>query len=234
MQNFLSALALLTVLPVPAHQTSALGKALAYFPFVGAVLGAILAAALYFSRAIFPDPVPAALTLALWAILTGALHLEAVADAGDGLLSAVSRERRLEIMHDPRVGAFGVVAVVLVLLIKFSELASLHNYFFLVLAPILGRWAMVFAATFPLARADGMAARFRAGFGRREIFISTLFAAVAAGALGWRGLVAWVAAVLVAFVIARFALTRLGGLTGDVYGAIGEWVETVVLLVAIA
>ena len=184
MNNFFAALALLTIIPVPAHETPALGKALAYFPIVGAILGALLAAAFYFSHAIFPDPVPAALTLTFWAILTGALHLEAVADAGDGLISTVPREKRLEIMRDPRVGAFGVVAVALMLLLKFSALASSPNSFILLLAPILGRWAMTFAATFPLARADGMAARFREGFGRRELFISTLFAAIAAGAFG--------------------------------------------------
>lgn len=235
MNNFFSALALLTTLriPVPVRDTSALGKSLAYFPLVGAILGAFLIAAFYFSHAIFPDPVPAALTLALWAILTGALHLEGVADAGDGLLSSVPREKRLEIMHDPRVGAFGVIAVVLVLLLKFSTLASLHSYFFLGLSPILGRWGMTFAAAFPLARTDGMAARFREGFGQREIFISTLFAAIAAGALGWRGLIAWVAAILVALTMARIAINRLGGLTGDVYGAIGEIIETVVLLMAV-
>ena len=90
---------------------------------------------------------------------------------------------------------------------------------------------MTFAATFPLARADGMAARFREGFGRREIFIGTLITAIAVGAFGWRGLIAWVAAVLVAFAVARIALKRLGGLTGDVYGAVGELVEVAVLLV---
>ena len=226
---FLSALALLSILPVPVRDTPAPGKALAHFPLVGAILGALLTAEFYISHAIFSDPVPAALTLTFWAILTGALHLEAVADAGDGLLSTVRREKRLEIMRDPRIGAFGVIAVALVLLLKFSTLVSLHNYLFLVLAPILGRWAMTFAAAFPSAREDGMAAKFREGFGRREIFISTLFAAVASGAFGWRGLTAWVAATLVALVIARIALTRLGGLTGDVYGAVGELVEVTVL-----
>ncbi len=232
MKNFLSALALLTITPVPAHETNAPGKSLAYFPLIGAILGVILALAFHFLSAIREaSPLAAsALTLTLWAILTGALHLEAVADAGDGFASTVSREKRLEIMRDPRVGAFGVVAVALVLLLKFSALASLRDYFFLVLAPILGRWAMVLAAAFPLARADGMAARFREGFGRREIFIGTLIAALATGAFGWRGIGAWGAAMLVALALARIALNRLGGLTGDVYGAIGELVEVTVLL----
>lgn len=226
----LTALALLTIIPVPAHENTTLGKSLAYFPLVGAILGTILALAFYFSAAIFPNPVPSALTLTLWVILTGALHLDAVADSGDGLLSTISRERRLEIMHDPRVGGFGVVAVVLVLILKF---AAMQNIFFIFLAPILGRWAMTLAAAFPLARSDGMAARFRNSFGRREIFISTMFAAIAAGAFGWRGLMAWVAATIVTLGIARIAQKRLGGLTGDVYGAIGEVVEVTVLLVGV-
>lgn len=208
-----------------------LGKSLAWFPLVGAILGIILALANLLLGTIFSGIAAAALTLTLWAGITGGLHLEAVADTGDGLLATVPRERRLEIMHDPRVGAFGLIAVGLVLLLKFSALASLRNSSFLLLAPILGRWAMTLAATFPLARTDGMAARFRDGFGRREILISTGFAAIAAGALGWRGLVALAAGSLITLVIARMAMKRLGGLSGDIYGASGELVEVMVLLV---
>jgi adenosylcobinamide-GDP ribazoletransferase len=229
MKNFLSALGLLTTLPIPVFENTTLGKSLAYFPAVGAILGALLALAYFLFGAIFPPLAASALVLTLWAILTGALHLDAVADSGDGLLSSVSRERRLEIMRDPRVGSFGVVALVLVLIIKSAAIQSIFSVF---LAPVLGRWAMTLAAAFPLARADGMAARFREGFGRREIFISTLFAAVAVGAFGWRGVMAWIAAALVALLVAWIAWNRLGGLTGDIYGSICEIVEVTVLLAA--
>ncbi len=235
MKSFLTALTLLTIVPIPARwsaATSALGKSLAWFPVVGIGLGLVLTGALYLSHVLFSDLVAAALVVALWAILTGALHLEGVADAGDGLAAAVSRERRLEIMHDPRVGAFGVVAVVILLLMKFAAVSGLRREVFLVLSTTLARWAMVFAAAFPLARAEGMAARFRDGFGRRELLIATAVTFVTAGAFGWRGAVAWIAAMTVVLIFASLAQNRLGGMSGDIYGTIGEVVEVVVLMIA--
>ncbi len=233
MKYLISALTLLTTFPVPARwslPTTNLGKSLAWFPLIGAALGIILALALHFLRNIFSDLIAPALVLALWAMLTGALHLEGLADSGDGLLSTAPREKRLEIMCDPRVGAFGVVAVGIVLIMKFAAIASLNDTFFLVLAPILGRWAMVLAATYPLARTDGMAARFSEGLSRREIFIATGIAAMGAAVFGWRGVIAWAAATMVVIVMAGNARDRLGGMTGDVYGAVGELTEVVVLM----
>ncbi len=235
MKYLLSALALLTIVPVPTRwslPTTNLGKSLAWFPLVGAGLGIILAFALHFLRLGFSDPLAAALTLALWAMLTGALHLEGVADSGDGLLSTAPRDKRLESMRDPRVGAFGAVALGIVLITKFAAIASLHDTFFLALAPMLGRWAMVLAATFPLARTDGMAARFSQGLSRREIIVATGIAAAGAVAFGWRGVIAWAAATLVVLALARIAQNRLGGMTGDIYGAVGEVTEVVVLMAA--
>ncbi len=235
MKYLLSALTLLTIVPVPTRwslPTTNLGKSLAWFPLVGAGLGIILAFALHFLRLGFSDPLAAALTLALWAMLTGALHLEGVADSGDGLLSTAPRDKRLESMRDPRVGAFGAVALGVLLITKFAAIASLHDTFFLALAPMLGRWAMVLAATFPLARTDGMAARFSQGLSRREIIVATGIAAAGAVAFGWRGVIAWVAATLVVLALARIAQNRLGGMTGDIYGAVGEVTEVVVLMAA--
>ncbi len=234
MKYLLTAFTLLTIVPVPtrwALPTSSLGRSLAWFPLVGAGLGIVLALALHVLRIVFSDLIASALVLALWAALTGALHLEGVADAGDGLLSTTPREKRLEIMRDPRVGAFGVVAVGVVLIAKFAAIASLNDALYILLAATLGRWAMVLAATFPLARTEGMAARFREGLSRREIFIAMVIAALGAATFGWRGVIAWVAATAVVFVMARIARDWLGGMTGDVYGAVGELTEVVVLMV---
>jgi adenosylcobinamide-GDP ribazoletransferase len=235
MNDMISALTLLTIIPVPGRwrqTTHSPGKSLAWFPAIGLLLGVILAAVLYLARAILPDQATAALVVALWAGLTGALHLEALADCGDGLAATASPERRQEIMHDPHVGAFGVVAVVLVLLVKFAAIASLRDLGFLVLSPMLARWAMVLAATFPLARNTGMAVLFRDGFGRWQLLSATVWAALGSAAFGWRGLVAFVMACTVVLLFAQLARNRLGGLNGDVYGAIGEVVEAVILVLA--
>jgi adenosylcobinamide-GDP ribazoletransferase len=234
MSYFLSALTLLTTAPVPSRwslPTSNLGKSLPWFPLIGAILGVILSLGFYFLRFVFSTFISSALVLALWAALTGALHLEGVADSGDGLLSTAPREKRLEIMRDPHVGAFGLIALCIVLIMKFAAIASLRNTVFLALAPIIARWAMVLAAAFPLARTEGMAARFSDGLSRRGTLIATLFTALCAAALGARGVIAWVAATLVVLVLARIAQSRVGGMTGDVYGAVGELTEIAVLMV---
>jgi adenosylcobinamide-GDP ribazoletransferase len=227
-KSLLAALALLTILPV-RRELNYSARALAYFPLVGAVLGAILVSASFVSRYFFPPLVSAALVLALWALLTGALHLDGVSDACDALFAATTREHRLEILRDVHMGAFGATGLIVLLLLKFSALAD-ANAASLFVAPVLARWAMVYAAAFPLARNEGMAALFAKNIMRREIFVATSIAFACTVAFGWLAVGAWITTVIVATLLARFAMARLGGLTGDIYGMICECVEVSVLL----
>ncbi len=231
MNDFLTALALLTIIPVRYREPIS-ARAYAYFPLVGLLIGALLVAAQFLLRAIFPPLVAAALLLALWVVLSGALHLDGLADACDALFAATTGERRLEILRDVHLGTFGAVGVMLLLIVKFAALASATSFVPILLAPLLGRWAMVFAATFPLARTSGMAVMFRAGLTRRIVFVATIFTALTCACFGANGVFAFIGAFLVALVFARLALNRLGGLTGDIYGMIGESVEVVVLVLA--
>ncbi len=229
MNNFLAALALLTIAPV-RRPLDFSARAMIFFPLVGALLGVVLAGAEWLLRLVLPPPVAAALVVALWAFLTGGLHLDGVADACDALFAAVRREQRIEILRDVHVGAFGVIAVALVLLFKFAALpytppAALY------LAPMLARWTLVYAATFPLARAEGMAALLRSGLGRRELAVATVFTLILTLPFSWLGASAWLAAVAISSLIARAAQARLGGLNGDVYGLACETVEATVLIV---
>jgi adenosylcobinamide-GDP ribazoletransferase len=226
--SLLAALALLTIFPIRrALDFSA--HAFSFFPIIGAFIGLVLTLAFLVFRFIFPPIVAAALTVALWAFLTGGLHLDGVSDAFDGLFAAVSRERRLEILRDVHMGAFGAVGLVLVLLIKFAALNQI-NPIALFLAPVLARWAMVYAAAFPLARDQGMAALFAKGLSRREITIATAITFICVLFFGWLAAGGWLVAVVCATLIARFALSRLGGMTGDIYGLVCEGVEVTVLL----
>jgi adenosylcobinamide-GDP ribazoletransferase len=186
-------------------------------------------------QAVLPSLVAAALMVVSWAFLTGGLHLDGWADCCDALSATASRERRLEILKDPRLGSFGGVGLVLLLLVKFAAIASLTRanpaLMPLGIAPTLGRWAIVnVAAMFPLARPDGMAAHFRAGLSRRELAWAALTVAAVCGLAGWVGLLAFVAAAITACAFGRWAVSRLGGVTGDVYGATCELVECVVLV----
>ena len=229
MNDLRTALGLLTILPVRSDgQVS--GRAFAFYPLVGAAIGIILVGASVLFRLGLPDLVAATLVVVLWVVLTGALHLDGFADSCDALFAATTRERRLEILHDVHLGAFGVAGLILLLLTKFAAVASLRMLPPLFLAPVLGRWAMVYAAAYPPARAEGMAVMFRAGLTRRVMLIATVLAACLALSCGAFGLAAFAAAFAIATLIARFALARVGGLTGDIYGMICECVEVGILI----
>ncbi len=231
MNDFLVALKLLTTLPISSRPENVSTRSLAYYPLVGLILGAILVGANWLLRFVLPSFVTAALVVALWAVLTGALHLDGFADACDGLFASTTRERRLEILRDVHMGAFGAAGLVLLLITKVAAVTTAPIIAPILIAPILGRWASVYAATYPLARREGMAVRFGGGVTRREITIATVFTSVAALLLGVYGVIALLGSFIVATLIARFALARLGGLTGDIYGMICESVEVVALVI---
>ncbi|PKO23291.1 MAG: adenosylcobinamide-GDP ribazoletransferase [Chloroflexi bacterium HGW-Chloroflexi-1] len=243
MNDFLRALGLLTVLPVrvPVDDGAPPGQAMAFYPLIGALIGAGLAGLAWLLRLLGlaenAPLLPAALLLATWAGLTGALHLDGWADCCDALFVPVSRERRLEIMKDPRLGGFGAAGLILLLLIKLAALqgvtASPHALPALIAIPALGRWASVIAAkAYPSARPGGMGDFFRRGLGRRELVIATVCASLAAVGLLWRGAILWAVVALALLALASLARARLGGLTGDVYGATIELAETAALVVA--
>lgn len=240
MNDFFRALGLLTILPVrPADDGRDPGRAMAFYPAVGALIGGLLAGLAWLLGQIglgTAAPIlPAALLLAAWAGLTGALHLDGWGDCCDALFVPVSRERRLEIMKDPRLGGFGAAGLILLLLVKLAALDGVLRtpgaLPVLIAIPALARWAAVIAArAYPSARPGGMGDYFRRGLGRRELVIATVFAGLAAVLLGWQGAILWVAASAVLLALARLALARLGGLTGDVYGGIIELAEVAALV----
>lgn len=230
--NLRSALALLTVLPVApkVDDDFAFGRTFAWFPLVGLLIGALVAAVATW----LPDAMAPFCALALWVVLTGALHLDGFGDACDALLATTTPERRLEILKDPRAGVFGVVGIVLLLLGKYVTIGIVSPWA-LIAAPIAGRWAIVLAAwSFADARPSGMGALFRKGLGVQQVQVATVTAAVAILVLAMldvRVLVALLVAPLVALGFGVFASRRLGGgITGDIYGAVCESVELIVLI----
>jgi adenosylcobinamide-GDP ribazoletransferase len=200
------------------------------------MLGAILTLVDVGLRAIFPSLVGAALLLATWVALTGALHLDGFLDCCDGLLAAKPPEKRLEILRDARVGAFAVVGAICLLLLKLaalSELATDHRMAALLVIPALTRAAMVYAArAYPYARQDsGLGRLFRDELTWREVLAAAAVAVAAAGlALGVLGLALALCVWLMTVVIAWWVQHRIPGLTGDVYGAINELTEVGALL----
>jgi len=149
------------------------------------------------------------------------------------LFVSAGRERRLEIMKDPRMGAFGVIGLILVLMLKAAALASLNpvSSFGILLAASLARWCILPAGLMPLARPSGMGADFEAGFRRSFIFWGAIIPLGIAILLGTRGLLSIVAGLGTAGLVLWLAKSRIQGVTGDVFGMIVEIVESVVLLV---
>jgi adenosylcobinamide-GDP ribazoletransferase len=240
--GLVAALRYLTIVQVgPSRsldQDATPGAAAPWFPIVGAGLGLGLVATEWLTALLFPSLLTALLTVTVWKLLTGGLHLDGLADCLDGLLG-LDAEHRLAIMRDSRIGAFGAIGLILFLLLEIaavSELAAGTRWRALLAAPVVAR-AMppLLGCLFPPARPEGHGAEFRAG-------LSPLAAPVALGvalviavlALGALGALALAAATLVAVGLARFFAGRLGGITGDVLGAAVETAELTTLLTVTA
>ncbi|MGH2355740.1 MAG: adenosylcobinamide-GDP ribazoletransferase [Chloroflexota bacterium] len=230
--QFLTAVPLPLAVPAEARH---LGRSLAFFPLVGVVLGLALAGLDAALRLLLPVSVVSAVVLLAVTLVTGALHLDGLMDACDGIFGGRSPERRLEIMRDSRVGSYGVVAGVLQLLLKYTALTALPAEArgpALVTTLAAGRWAMAGVTwAFPYARPEGLGAAFKAGVTWRIVAVATVFATGAATlALGLFGLALLGMAAALAWLAGRYLTAKLGGLTGDCYGAINEIVESAALL----
>jgi adenosylcobinamide-GDP ribazoletransferase len=236
------AVSFLTRLPVgcpAAVDARQLGRSMAWFPLVGLLLGGLLLAADWLLADLLPPLVGNALLLAMLVLVTGALHLDGWADLCDGVGGGRDRAAMLHIMKDSRIGVFGATGLVLLILIKFTALVSLHGEFrpaALLLAPVAGRWAAVLlTVTVPYLRGpEGTAAAFAGHAGRRELLLATLtLLAVAAIVLQWPGMLLAGLLGVAALALAGWARQRLGGVTGDVLGAAVELLELLTLLLVL-
>jgi adenosylcobinamide-GDP ribazoletransferase len=239
MRNLRLAFGLMTTLPfrLPANWLEGdSGRAAVWYPLVGSVIGALTWLAWKGAIFLFPPLVAGIVTLVIWVALTGGLHLDGLADCCDGLFASLPPERRLEIMKDPHAGAFAVIGLILILFLKAGALASLTpvSSFGVLLATSLARWCILPAALLPLARSSGMGADFVLGFRRSSLFLGAIVPLALMIMLGLHGVLSAFAGVGVATLVLWFAKSRIGGVTGDVFGMIVEIVEAVVLLAFIA
>lgn len=232
----LAAFQFLTIMPPVvrrAFTAPELGRAVGFFPLVGLAIGALMLAVDGGLRLFFPVEVVAALVLGSWLVITRGLHFDGFLDSCDGLFGGFTPEKRLDIMRDSRVGAFGVAGGGLLLLSKYAALLTLSNRpSGIVLAPVLARWGMALAILFfPYARTQGLGRDMKDNAHAPQLILASALALAAAWLLDqWLGLLAVALTGLALFVIARFALSRIPGLTGDIYGAICELMELLVLL----
>ncbi len=236
------ALTTLTVLRVrgPQHlDRPTAGAAMSLAPLVGLLIGGIAGAVLLALREVTTgDLLPAVAAIALLAALTRGLHLDGLADTADGLASYLPAERAREVMKAPDVGALGMVTVVLSLAVQAAALAGAgsHGGAAVLLAAVVGRLAVTAACTpaTPPAAATGLGALV-AGTVRPVVAVGWAVAVALLGVAldGWRGPAAVLTGLAVAEVLRRHAVRRLGGVTGDVLGALVE-VSTTAALVVLA
>lgn len=220
----------------------AFGKSVRYFPLVGLTLGLVYGAAAWMLTAIpmlysweFPVHVRAALLAVLPFLLTGGIHCDGFMDTVDGIFSGRARERMLEIMKDSCTGSFAVVSFGILLLLQYTVLLDMpvEAVSLAMLAmPVVGRLMMVIGISlFPYARPEGMGKAFGRYADRKSCLLVTSYTLVILAAIGWQALAAVFAAALFTCWCGRYVTRLLGGLTGDVYGALCTVSELIVLIV---
>ena len=239
-RDIANATAFLTRLPIPAGwQDHSRGLALSAraFPLVGLLIGTVTAVILLGARAAGFSPLLAALiAVAATALLTGALHEDGLADMADGFGGGHTRERKLEIMHDSGIGAYGVLALVFTLLIK-TAAASELAWWPVVLAAVVSRTTMVWLMwVAPHARSGGLSVM--AGRPDRAVFLQALIITVFSGVLllivgqsAQAIAVATVVSLAVPAAVYRLCLRQIGGQSGDVCGGLQLLTETALLAV---
>jgi adenosylcobinamide-GDP ribazoletransferase len=241
-KNFLQALSFLTILPVghpPFSEEKELARSMAFFPLVGLVIGLILALGYYLFSFLFSGALVLWLTVGLLAFLTRGLHLDGFADTMDGLGSGGTREKVLEVMRDSRIGAFGVIGLILLIGAKYlalDQIPSASIPYTLILMAVIGRGAMVLVCyRSPYARSSGgLAEPFVENLNARDVLISSaLTFGIVVLFMGVKGIAILLGIALFSLGYRLFFLKKLGGVTGDVLGAANELVELLCLLLLV-
>jgi adenosylcobinamide-GDP ribazoletransferase len=230
MRAFLVGLQFLTQVPIRLEAPTARNIADSYYfyPFIGFLtgLGAVLLRHIGF--AIFPPSFSIVLVLAYLVVISGGLHEDGLADVADAV-GGWTREDRLAIMKDSRIGTFGALALVLTLLAKYAALTSMNPARLdaaLLSAQILGRWAFLPMGYVNGYAHEGLAAQFMKGLSAKAVVSGTVLASGGAIVLGgMRGAVAVTLAIVVATLMSVYFRRRIGGITGDCLGAAFQLVE---------
>jgi adenosylcobinamide-GDP ribazoletransferase len=230
----LTAMQYFTRIRVPAwvgHAPERLTGAVRYFPAIGLIVGASGAAVMWLAALVLPAPLPAILSTAVTLLMTGAIHEDGLADTADGLGGGATRERALEIMKDPRVGVFGAIALMLMLLLKIATLSLmplLTAMAALVAAHAFSRFCavlVIFASRYvgsaDRSRAAPVVEQVKIG----DVIVAALFGLPALALCGPRVLVAILVALMSVALLTRWCVRRIGGYTGDTLGATQQLAE---------
>jgi adenosylcobinamide-GDP ribazoletransferase len=244
-----TAVAFLTRIPIAPRNVDELdsGRSVGFFPLAGVLLGLVAIGLAVLVRQRLPPWVGAVGIVSALAWLTAGLHLDGWADLGDALGGGRGdKERMLAIMRDSRIGAHGAAALILLLLAKTAAVAELLSLSrsslflsnphprLLLIFPVVARWVVVpLVVLLPYARAEGLGKSFNGRAGLTQIALATVLAGAVVAWAGTDALVPTGAALVAGVTLGGYVYSRLGGLTGDVYGAVIELSETVFLVAAL-
>ena len=239
--RFLVALHFLTIIRMPWRREvnpEEIGRSLNYFPVVGIVIGLILVGLNWGLSLILPSSVVNILLVVSLTLISGALHIDGLMDTCDGMAAHKTVEARWQVMHDSRVGGFGIVGACLLLLVKYISLNNVPEPLLittLLLMPVVSRWAMVYAIfAYPYARPSGLGKMFKQEASWLRFIVATLIAlAVAVVLAQLAGLIVMAGIWVMVILMAAYLKRKFSGLTGDTYGAINEMAEVCVLILVL-
>lgn len=234
-ENILLAIGFLTKLPIPknvAFSSSKLADGLFYAPLVGVLIGALLVLVNILTSLFFPNYIVAAIVLVFYVYITGGLHIDGLGDLGDGLFSGRSNDAFYQVMKDSRLGTGGFLTIIFVLLFDYLFLLETMDWKVLLFLPVAGRLGMLFGAiigSYPNDY-DGSGKLFINGRNFKNswwlllvtlVFLFFLF--------NWQGLLIFVSLLMVTFILISIWSKRLGGITGDMLGALVEYSQVAFL-----
>ena len=236
MTSFVAALQFLTLFPWPKRMERSadeVGQAAIFFPLIGLFLGLCLVLVNWLLRPLATAGLVSVALVAVLALLTRGLHLDGLADTFDGLGAGGDRERILRVMDDSHTGVFGLVAVVLVILFKVHAVESIGDdrWRGLLSAPLLSRWAMILLAHRSKPAKDGLGSIWIGHIESKHFLFATIATLVLVAGIQQAvgiAMMIWVAVFAKGW--KRYFHDRLGGLTGDTFGAVGELSEASVLV----
>lgn len=236
LESIVVAFQFLTRLYLPINvewDTANLRRSLMWFGLVGAFIGVILAGAMtLFNRFDLIPAVSAIIILLIWIFITGGMHIDGISDMADGFFSMRDKEKTLEIMKDSHVGAFGVITIVFLLLIKFEMLKEFiiieKNVCLLILPPTIARIAAGLVLSFyETTKKSGLGYTFHSSDPRIFWAIGFIVTLIISSILNIKSLIFIGIAILASNLMALWAKKKIGGLNGDIYGAIVETVEVI-------
>jgi len=231
MRGFLIALQFLTQVPIRTETAGRrhIAESYYFYPVIGLFIGVAAVLLRRVLMLVFPLSFSVTLVLAFLVWISGGLHEDGLADVADGMGGGWTRDERLEIMKDSRIGAFGASMLILVLLAKYAALTSMNAARLdaaIVTAQILGRWSCLPMGYFNRYVREGLGSEFMKGLSAKAVLVATV---VSSGAViilcRLRGSLALAGAIIIIIVTSMYFRRRIGGITGDCFGATLQLVE---------